>query len=112
MCTLPKKGLTFSVRIEYNNKSIVYSGDTDYSDEIIKISKNADLLILECSFPYKTEGHLTPSLCGRIAANANAKKLVLTHMYPECDKVDMKKLCGKEFSGKIVLAKDFMGIKV
>ena len=101
-----------SYRIEHNNKSIIYSGDTDYSNEIIKISKNADLLILECSFPYKAEGHLTPSLCGKIAAKANVKKLVLTHFYPECDKVDIKKQCGKEFNGKIVLAKDFMGIKI
>ena len=98
-----------SYRIEYNNKSIVYSGDTDYSNEIIEISKNADLLILECSFPdsKKMEGHLTPSLCGKIATKANVKKLVLTHLYPECDKVDIKKQCSKEFNGKIVVAKDF-----
>jgi len=103
-----------SYRIENNGKSIVYSGDTDYSDEIIKISKNTDLLILECSFPdnKKVKGHLTPSLCGKIAAKANVKKLVLTHLYPECDKVDIKKQCSKEYKGNIVLAKDFMKIKV
>ena len=100
-----------SYKIECINKSIVYSGDTDYSNEIIKISKNADLLILECSFPYKKEGHLTPSLCGKIAAKANVKKLVLTHFYPEADKVDVKEQCTKEFNGKIILAKDFMKIK-
>jgi ribonuclease BN (tRNA processing enzyme) len=99
-----------SYRIEYDGKSIVYSGDTDYSREIIEISKNADLLILECSFPDKKKGHLTPALCGRIATKANAKKLVLTHFYPECDKVDVKKQCGKEFDGKVIL--DFMAIKV
>ncbi len=101
-----------SYRIEYNSKAIVYSGDTGYSDEIIKISKDADLLILECSFPYKAEGHLTPNLCGKIAAKANAKKLVLTHFYPECDLVDVKKQCSKEYKGEIVLAEDFMVIGV
>ena len=102
-----------SYRIEYNNKSIVYSGDTDYSNEIIKISKNADTLILECSFPdnKKVEGHLTPSLCGKIATKANVKKLVLTHFYPEADKVDIKKQCNKEYNGNIILAKDFMKIR-
>ena len=57
------------------------------------ISKNADLLILECSHPdgMKAKGHLTPSLCGKIAAKANAKKLVLTHFYPEADKVDARR---------------------
>ncbi len=103
---------SISYRIEYKNKSIVYSGDTDYSNEIIKISKNADLLILECSFPYKFKGHLTPALCGKIAKKANAKKLVLTHFYPECDVIDIKKPCSKEFKGKIILARDFMRVKV
>lgn len=103
-----------SYRIEYDNKSIVYSGDTDYSNEIIKLSKNADLLILECSHPdnMKAKGHLTPSLCGKIAAKANVKKLVLTHFYPEADKVNVKRQCEKEYKGKIILAKDFMKIKV
>ena len=103
-----------SYRIEHNNKSIVYSGDTDYSKEIIEISKNADLLILECSFPdnRKVKGHLTPSLCGKIATKANVKKLVLTHFTPECYMVDTKKQCVNEFDGKIILAKDFMGITV
>ncbi len=103
-----------SYGIEYNNRSIVYSGDTDYSDEIIKISKNADLLILECSHPdnMKAKGHLTPFLCGKIAAKANVKKLVLTHFYPEADKVDIKKQCSRTFNGKIVLARDFMSIEV
>ena len=106
-------GASVSYRIEYGNKSIVYSGDTDYSDEIIKISKNADLLILECSYPdgRKAKGHLTPSLCGKIAAKANVKKLVLTHFYPEADRVDVKRQCKKEYNEKIVLAKDFMEIK-
>ena len=101
-----------SYRIDYGNKSIVYSGDTEYCNEIIEISKNADLLILECSFPYNTDDHLDPSLCGKVATKANAKKLVLTHFYPECDKADVKKQCSKEFDGEIVVAKDFMRIKV
>ncbi|MEK6869405.1 MAG: MBL fold metallo-hydrolase, partial [Nanoarchaeota archaeon] len=103
-----------SYRIEYNNKSIVYSGDTDYSNEIIKLSKNADLLILECSHldGRKAKGHLTPSLCGKIATKANVKKLVLTHFYPEADKADIKKQCRKAFGGNIVLARDFMSIGI
>ncbi|MAE42234.1 MBL fold metallo-hydrolase [Candidatus Woesearchaeota archaeon] len=103
-----------SYRIEYDGKSIVYSGDTDYSNDIIQLSKNADLLVLECSYPdnKKVKGHLIPSLCGKIATKANVKKLVLTHFYPECDKVDIKKQCSKEFDGKIVLAKDCMRVKV
>ena len=44
--------------------------------------------------------------------NENAKKLVLTHFYPEADKVDARRQCAKEYQGKIILAKDFMEIKL
>jgi len=103
-----------SYRIEHNNKSIVYSGDTDYSENIIKLSKNVDLLVLECSFPNdkKVPGHLIPSLCGKIATKASVKNLVLTHLYPEADKVDIRSQCKKEFKGNIILARDFMGIRI
>ena len=106
-------GSSVSYRIENNGKSIVYSGDTDYSNEIIKISKNADVLILECSFPdnKKVKGHLTPSFCGKIATKANIEKLILTNFYPECDKIDVIKECKKEFNGNIILARDFVKIK-
>ena len=101
-------------KIEYNDKTIVYTGDTDYSDKLIEFARNADLLILECSFPdeKRVKGHLTPSSAGIIARKAKAKKLVLTHFYPECDFVDVKAQCSKEFKGKIIIAKDFMGINV
>ena len=60
----------------------------------------------------KAEGHLTPSLAGKIAAASGARHLVLTHFYPEVLKTDIKMLCSKEFNGKITLAKDKMKIKI
>ena len=105
---------SIAYRIEHNNKIIAYSGDTDYCDGIIEAAKNADLLILECSFPdeKRMKGHLTPSLAGIIARKAKAKKLVLTHFYPECDLVDIQEQCSKEFKGKIILAKDLMRVRI
>ena len=101
-------------RIEYKNKILVYSGDLGYCNSIIKLAKNADLLILDCAYPdNKTKPeHLTPSLCGKIATKANAKNLVLTHFYPEADKVDVIKQCRKTFNGKIIKAKDFLSINI
>lgn len=105
---------SIAYRVEHNNKSLVYTGDTEYCNEITQISKNADILIMECSLPdsKKVEGHLTPSLCGRIAAKANVKTLILTHFYPEVLKTNIKKACRKHFSGDIILAKDKMRINI
>jgi ribonuclease BN (tRNA processing enzyme) len=100
--------------ITSDNKKIVYSGDSDYCDGLKSISENADLLLCESSFPddMKKEGHMTPSLAGKIAKRAKVQKLVLTHFYPECDSIDVKKQCAKIFKGEIVLAKDLMTIPI
>ena len=94
--------------------SVVYSGDTDFSDNLVMLSKDADLLICESAVPdeLKVKGHLTPSLAGEIAKRANVRKLVLTHFYPECDLVDVKKECRKTYSGPLILAEDLMEIEI
>ncbi len=94
------------------NKTVVYSGDTDYCDNLISLSEKADLLICESALPdeMKKDGHLSPSTAGKIASLANVEKLVLTHFYPECDKVDIEKQCRKTYNGPLVTAKDLMRI--
>ena len=103
---------SIAYRIGYKNKTFVYTGDTEYCNETIKIAKNAHFLMTECSFSDKAEGHLTPKLAGKIASKANAKTLVLTHFYPEVLKADIKKICGKEFKGNIILAKDKLKVNL
>jgi ribonuclease BN (tRNA processing enzyme) len=94
--------------------SAVYTGDTDYSETIIDLAKDADLLICECALPdkLKVKGHLTPSLAGDLAAKAGVRKLVLTHFYPPCDQEDIAAECRKTYSGPLVLAEDLMEIEV
>jgi ribonuclease BN (tRNA processing enzyme) len=92
--------------------SVVYSGDTDFSENLIRLAAGADILICESALPdhLKTEGHLTPSLAGKIAAAAGVKKLVLTHFYPECDTADIEGQCRKTYTGPLILARDLMKI--
>jgi len=93
-------------------KILIYAGDSDYSASLVQLCKNANLVILECSFPDKVEGHLSPSLAGRVATEANAERLVLTHLYPVCDQQYILTLCEREFSGELLIAHDLMRIKV
>ncbi|MDM8526436.1 MBL fold metallo-hydrolase [Desulfococcaceae bacterium HSG8] len=113
-----------SIPVEHNDESIayriqspdgtsvVYSGDTDFSENLITLAENADLLICESALPdeLKVRGHLTPSLAGKIAARANVRKLVLTHFYPECEQIDIEKECRKHYTGPLILAEDLMKI--
>ncbi len=91
-------------------KRMVYSGDTDDCDGLQIIATDADLMICESAFPddNKTDGHLTPSLAGRIAQAAGVKRLVLTHFYPPCETVDIEKQCRNTYSRTLILARDLM----
>lgn len=80
---------TYSTKIESNGKTLVYTADTEYNDNFIEFCKNADLLISEATFlkgQKCTPGHMYAYQAGMLAKNANVKKLMLTHFWPEIDK--------------------------
>ncbi len=101
-------------RFEAGDRVFVYTGDTDFCEEVIELSQGADVLLLECSFPdhMKVPGHLTPTEAGKIAAAAGVEKLILTHFYPECDAEDILSPCRSQFRGTVVLAEDLMNIEI
>ena len=92
--------------------SVVYSGDTDFCENLIILAHEANLLICEASHPdaLKVAGHLSPSLAGAIATKANTDRLILTHLYPESDQADIVAECRKTFAGPILLAEDLLRV--
>lgn len=104
---------SIAFRFEHEGKSIVITGDADYDQEIIELSKGSDLLIADSSFPesMKGRGHMTPKECGLVAKNAGAKKLLLSHLHalPFSDD-DKIKECRHVFNGDVSLAEDFLEI--
>ncbi|MBL7225755.1 MAG: MBL fold metallo-hydrolase [Desulfobacteraceae bacterium] len=106
---------SLAYRVENRSgKTVVYSGDTGFCDEIVDLAKGADLLVLEASFPDgdEFEGHLTPSLAGRIATLAGVERLVLIHFYPECLRSDITSQCRKSYKGELILGEDLLQIRV
>ncbi len=97
-----------------SGSSVVYSGDTDYSENLIDLSQKADVLICESALPdnMRVKGHLTPSVAGEIATKARIGKLILTHFYPECDQVDIEQECRKTYSGPLTIAQDLLRIEI
>ena len=93
-----------------DGKSLVYSGDTDTTENLVILAQGADLLICEAAMPdaLKVPGHLTPALAGDLAARARVKKLVLTHLYPECDQFDIAAQCRRTYPGPLIIAEDLM----
>jgi len=93
-------------------RSLVYSGDTDYSEQLVDLAHQADLLICESALPegLKVSGHLTPALAGEIAARAGVHRLMLTHFYPVCDQTDIEAECRRTYNGPLILARDLLRI--
>ena len=99
-------------KVKANKKIFGYSGDTGYSEKLIPFFKDADVLVLECTTlnEQKVKGHLIPKECAEIARKANAKKLVLTHLDLDLERV--KEQCSENFCGEIIVAKDLMQVEV
>ena len=67
-------------------KRVVFSGDTDYSKNLIKLAHKADLLVAECSFPEtKLKGHMNLEVLDRVVKEARPERVILSHLYPEWD---------------------------
>jgi ribonuclease BN (tRNA processing enzyme) len=106
---------SIAYRLEHpSGKNLVYSGDTGFCPEIIDLAKGSDLLILECALPgnKEVEGHLTPSLAGKIATQAGVRRLLLTHFYPEVLETDIALECRKTFNGELILGRDLLHVRI
>jgi len=70
-----------ALRIEYGGRVIAYSGDTEWTDNLIAASAGADLFVCECNF-YDTQvsGHLAYRTLAEKRAELDCERLVITHM--------------------------------
>jgi ribonuclease BN (tRNA processing enzyme) len=89
-------------------RRIVYSGDTGFDAAFAGWALDCDLLLLECSLPQPMAipEHLTPEQCGEIARLAMPRRLVLTHLYPPVENVDIPGIVAAKYDGPVVIAHD------
>jgi len=72
-------------RVELDNVSIAFSGDTDGNNgNLERVAHNADLFVAHNAVPEGATGverslHMPPSVIGKIASAAAVKQLVLSH---------------------------------
>lgn len=99
-------------RLEYGGKALAYSGDSQYCSNLVRLCGDADLAVLDCSFPANRPGpvHLHAGQCGQVAKEAGVGQLILSHFYPIADRYDVKAQAAEEYGGKIWKGKDGMTI--
>lgn len=100
------ESLAFAVR--HAGARFVYTGDTGWSDELARWAAPCDLLLAECSLPQERAIaiHLTPEQAGELARAAGARRLVLTHFYPQVEETDPLAHAARTFSGVVAAAHD------
>ena len=124
----------YAYRFDTKGRSVVISGDTAYSPELIELARGADVLVHEILYLPALESLLTraarnatrvrehllashtmPEDVGRVATQAGVKTLVLSHLIPGQDPsiTDAQWAEGvrRQFSGRIVVGKDLLEIQ-
>lgn len=107
-CKTPHTGESLAYAVRDGTGRLVYTGDTGWSAELARWALGCDLLLAECSLP-DGEGitiHLTPSQAGTLARDARARRLVLTHFYPQIEGTDPAAVAGRVFAGDVIAAND------
>jgi ribonuclease BN (tRNA processing enzyme) len=119
-------------RFDSSDRSIVISGDTARSDNLIRLARGADVLIHEAIYapavdrvvgtvPNATtlkkhllETHTAAEDCGKVAEEAGVKTVVLSHLVPPDDPQVTEQMwieaVRRYFHGRVIVGKDLMEI--
>ena len=134
-CTLvdhPPVKPALAYRFDTADRSIVISGDTNRSENLVQLARGADVLVHEALYvpavdrlvarvpnaatlkKHIIDSHTAVEDCARVATAAGVKTLVLSHLVPADDPTVTEQTwleaARPHFSGRIVVARDLMEI--
>lgn len=100
---------TCGFRIRTPHATVAYTGDTGHTPSLLGLAEGADLLICEATLaePDTTgHGHLSAEEAGRLAAEAGARHLLLTHFPDNEDRAieRLRRAAASRFRGPISIA--------
>jgi ribonuclease Z len=115
----------FGYRIEYNGHSVVLSGDTRYSENLIKFAKGTDLLIHEVVIAPDTlrksdpkynilSHHTTPEEAGKVFNEVKPKLAAYSHIVKLYGRNEQELLTRTKanYSGPIIIGEDLMSFSI
>ena len=128
----PPVAPAFGFRFDTADRSIVISGDTARSENLIELAQGADVLVHEALYvpavdrlvatvpnastlkEHLIASHTSAEDCGRVAAAAGVKTLVLSHFVPAEDPAVTDRMwieaASAHFKGQVILGRDLMEI--
>ena len=84
---------TNAVAVTCDGKRFVFTGDSNQDALVELFCEGADLLLADCGLSgadhTPAAPHYSAELCGRLARDTHAKRLLLTHFNPKYDPADL-----------------------
>jgi ribonuclease BN (tRNA processing enzyme) len=104
---------TLASRLEHDGRSVAFTADSDYSDDLVPCARAADLLICDATWlerqrPLPEGVHMTGAQAGRLAAQAQVRALLLTHIIPTNDPAETAAEAAAAYDGTIHIAHDLL----
>ncbi|GIW41555.1 MAG: MBL fold metallo-hydrolase [Candidatus Binatia bacterium] len=76
-----KKDVSLGFRLETNSRVLVYSGDSGWTEALVRHSRDADLFVCECCFfETRVDFHLDYPRIAENRSRLSCKRLVLSHL--------------------------------
>lgn len=99
----------FGVSTVSGSNKFTYTSDTAWSSDIVEQCSDSTLILAEASLreadiAYTKKGHLTAGQAGNLAQKSRAKKIILTHFWPEYNPFQLKREAEATFEGPVELA--------
>ncbi|SFJ25527.1 MBL fold metallo-hydrolase [Thermoflavimicrobium dichotomicum] len=99
----------YAMKIEYDGKVLLYGADAGPRTDWTRMAIEPDLFICEASFLHKDLpadpiGHLSAKQAAQAANQIKARRLLLTHLYPELDPLQLKQEAEQEYHQELLVA--------
>lgn len=99
---------TLALRIEGEGRSLAYSADTGPAWSLTRLGPPVDLALVEASYTTVHEAeqqrHLSGREAGLLAAEAEARRLLVTHFWPTVDREAIKAEAEESYGGPVEVA--------
>ncbi|MDP8971066.1 MAG: MBL fold metallo-hydrolase [Actinomycetota bacterium] len=102
---------TLASRVESGGTVFSYSADSAATPAIVDCARDADLFAADCTWldregPYPPGTHMTGLQAGAQAEEAGARRLLVTHVLPAYDPVEVAAEAARSYGGQVLVARD------
>lgn len=104
---MPHSVESYAMSFEADDKKFVFSGDTQDNENLAPFAKDADLFLMEAALieKHKTDNavHVSAVEAGRIGKDAGAKRMLITHLFPEYDPAEVLAEARRYYPGAVFI---------